>query len=520
MTEWGRRSFLAGAGALLPIAAGSTASATGAVPDALPAATVRPGDPRYADLVRGVNERWVGTPRYVRVANSAEQVRQAVQEAVNAGQRITVRGGGHCFEDFVFGAGVQVVLDVSAMDSVGYDPAHKAISVGAGATLFTLYQTLYTALGVTIPGGPCGTVGVGGHITGGGYGLLSRSLGLTVDHLHGVEMVVVDAAGRARTVVATREPGDPNRDLWWACTGGGGGNFGVVTRFLFASLPRPPAELLTHSTGWSWEGLTEASFHRLVTNFGAWHEQHSAPGSPYNALFGLLDLHAKTPFQSEIALATQIDATVPGARRMLDEFLAAMRDGVGVPTTTDDEPVRKPWMRATYAMSGGTWDFRIKSKAAHLRARHTPDQLAATYEWLATKEFPHAAALVQMVSYGGAINAVAPDATAVAQRDSVIKVLYQTYWSDPADDAANLAWIRGLYHRTYAATGGVPVPNAVTDGGYVNYPDADLSDPAFNTSGVPWSTLYYKGNYPRLRRVKTAYDPRNVFRHRQSIEPA
>jgi FAD/FMN-containing dehydrogenase len=65
----------------------------------------------------------------------------------------------------------------------------------------------------------------------------------------------------------------------------------------------------------------------------------------------------------------------------------------------------------------------------------------------------------------------------------------------------------------------VPVPNAVTDGCYVNFPDIDLSDPAFNRSGVPWSALYYKGNYPRLRQVKTKYDPQNVFRHNQSVEP-
>ncbi|MDW4911452.1 BBE domain-containing protein, partial [Streptomyces sp. ADMS] len=65
---------------------------------------------------------------------------------------------------------------------------------------------------------------------------------------------------------------------------------------------------------------------------------------------------------------------------------------------------------------------------------------------------------------------------------------------------------------------GVPVPNAVTDGCYVNYPDADLSDPQRNRSGVSWATLYYKGNYRRLQQVKAKYDPGNFFRHRQSVE--
>ncbi|HET9257222.1 MAG TPA: hypothetical protein VFO16_18765 [Pseudonocardiaceae bacterium] len=72
---------------------------------------------------------------------------------------------------------------------------------------------------------------VGGHVSGGGWGMLCRQYGLIIDHLYAVEVVVVDATGKARTVVATRERNDPNRDLWWARTGGGGNSFGVVTRY-------------------------------------------------------------------------------------------------------------------------------------------------------------------------------------------------------------------------------------------------------------------------------------------------
>jgi aclacinomycin oxidase len=82
-----------------------------------------------------------------------------------------------------------------------------------------------------------------------------------------------------------------------------------------------------------------------------------------------------------------------------------------------------------------------------------------------------------------------------------------------------VAWVRGLYRDVYAATGGVPVPDEVNDGSYINYPDTDLADPAWNTSGVPWSTLYYKDNYRRLQRVKARWDPRNVFHHALSVQP-
>lgn len=173
---------------------------------------VMPDDPRYADLVlRGQNRRYVGKPDHVDVVTSTEQVVQAVQKAVRDGKRIAVRGGGHCFEDFVDSSDVEVVLDMSRLADVDFDPRHRAFSIGAGATLEHVYRTLYYGWGVTVPGGGCLGVGVGGHFSGGGYGPLSRLHGSVVDHLYGVEVVVVDRSGRARLVTATRD--GPHRDL-------------------------------------------------------------------------------------------------------------------------------------------------------------------------------------------------------------------------------------------------------------------------------------------------------------------
>ncbi|WP_236594305.1 BBE domain-containing protein [Saccharothrix sp. 6-C] len=87
-----------------------------------------------------------------------------------------------------------------------------------------------------------------------------------------------------------------------------------------------------------------------------------------------------------------------------------------------------------------------------------------------------------------------------------------------AQDADQLAWVREFYRDLYATTGGVPVPDTATDGVGVNFPDVDLADPRWNTSGVPWHTLYYKNNYPRLQRVKARWDPRDVFHHALSIK--
>jgi aclacinomycin oxidase len=179
-----------------------------------------------------------------------------------------------------------------------------------------------------------------------------------------------------------------------------------------------------------------------------------------------------------------------------------------------------PWLHmTTWAGDGEGGDKttrRYKLKAGYLKRSYTDAQLATIYKYVTNTAFPSSGML--FVGYGGQVQAVAPGATAVAQRDVVMKAVFQTYWADESDDAANLAFVRAFYRDVYAETGGVPVPGDVSDGSYINYPDNDLADPAWNTSGVPWSTLYYKDNYPRLQQVKAKWDPHNIFHHTLSIE--
>ncbi|HUQ54653.1 FAD-binding oxidoreductase [Lentzea sp.] len=276
-----RRALMAGAGA---VAAGGLVGQGYAAAAETGAVRIGPGDVRYENLVRGNNFRFAGQPDEIRVATSAEQVVRAVDEAVRGGRWIAVRSGGHCFENLTASPGVRTLLDLSALNEVGYDAAKKAFVVQPGATLGQVYRTLCAGWGVTIPGGGCPEVGAGGHIAGGGYGPLSRRYGAVVDHLHGVEVVVVGKDGRARAVVATREKDDPNRELWWAHTGGGGGNFGVVTKYWLRSpdgrnvLPPVPREMVQHVTIWDWGQLTEEKLGGMLRNFGTWHERHRAPG--------------------------------------------------------------------------------------------------------------------------------------------------------------------------------------------------------------------------------------------------
>jgi hypothetical protein len=492
-----------------------------------PALDIRRGDLRHPGLSRGQNQRWVSDPERIRMPSTTEQVVDAVQVAVAGGKRVSVRSGGHCYEAFVDHPGTEVIIDLSAMPRIEYDPRHNAVMVEAGATVGDVYATLYKRWGVTVPGGSCYSVGMGGHVAGAGYGQLSRLHGLIVDHLYAVEVVVVDRHRRARAVTATRDPDDPNRDLWWAHTGGGGGSFGVVTRYWFRSpgavgtnpsrlLPAPPAQVWIHRVQWPWEGMTEQGLAALLRNYGTWHERNSAGDSPYAGLFARLELTTRPT--GPLYMIMQIDAGLPDAERLMNDFVASVDDGVAAPMEVTDRR-RLPWLHSTGW--SGLWvsspTERFKHKSSYQRKGFSDFQIGAFYRSLSETDHVHVGFAVSIASYGAKVNTVPPGATAQPHRDSVLKLLWGTSWSEAADDERHLRWHREFYRAVHADTGGVPVSNELTDGCFINYADVDLGDPRWNTSAVPWSQLYFKDNYPRLQAVKARWDPGDIFRHTQSI---
>jgi len=490
---------------------------------------IGPDDPRYRAVVdKRFNKRFSATPDYVRLASSTEQVVWAVEDAVKEGRRLVVTSGGHCLEGFVADPDVRVIIDVSPMKRIYHDAQRGAIAVEAGATVGDAFRVLYDRWGVVIPLGEYPAIGMGGHVVGGAFGFLCRQLGLAADYLYAVEVVTVDTSGRANSVVATRDASDPNRELWWAHTGGGGGNFGVVTRYWFRSpnvsggdpahlLPRAPESITTFKAEWSWSDIGEPTFLRLLRNHGTWCEQNSDADSPNASLWTLLQIHRK---QFGKIIVRGVSTAGADAERQVDDHLAAL--GAGLGALTGKEITRMSWLEFALnplpdLFAGPPGGVSAKVKDALLRRRFTDRQIAVAYDYMTRTDHDVMGGMLGLATYGGRINTVAPDATASAQRGAILDIACNVGWLDPREEAKNLAWVRAFYRDLFAETGGVPVPGDVYDGAFINHPDTDLADPALNTSGVPWHTLYYRDNYPRLQRIKAQWDPRNVFRHPLSI---
>ena len=490
---------------------------------------IGPDDPRYLAVIdKRFNKRFRASPDYVRLVSSTDQVVGAVQDAVSEGRRLVVTSGGHCLEGFVSDPDVRVIIDVSPMKRVYYDAERRAVAVEAGATVGDTFLALFEAWRVVIPLGEHPDIGMGGHVPGGAFGFLCRQLGLAADYLYAVELVIADEGGRASAVVATREMSDANRELWWAHTGGGAGNFGVITRYWFRTpgertddpatmLPAAPESITTFKAEWNWSDVDRASFLRLLQNHGVWCERNSGADSRYASLWTLLEVHRQ---QFGKIIVRGVSTAGAAAERQMDDHLLALSEGVSAPHRR--ELARMSWLEFALdplpdlfaAPPGGV---SAKVKDALLRKRLTDRQIRVAYDYLTRADHDVMGGMLGLATYGGRINTVAPDATASAQRDSILDMACTTGWLDQRDEAKNLRWVRTFYRDLFADSGGVPVPSEAYDGAFINHPDADLADPDLNTSGVPWHTLYYKANYPRLQWIKRRWDPRNVFRHALSI---
>jgi len=404
------------------------------------------------------------------MCRSAKGVAQTIDWVGDKNLPFALRSGGHCFEGF--SQSRSVVIDTRLMNSVQVD--RTALSVGAGTALGSIYRAI-SPQGLAFPGGSCPTVGVSGHTLGGGFGLLARSRGLACDALQAIELI--DPHGRTVEASATS-----NSDLFWACRGGGGGTFGATTRFHFKVAPIGPVTTF----GLSWR-LTRQQAVVLFCAWEAW-----APGAPreITALLrlskradGLISLHCFGQSEGSPSLLRK------ELTRLTDE--APLSEGPDIRTRSPMEAIDH---------FAGSWTYvsqYSKGKSDFVTAQ-LPDAgveaLIGEIEALAPGEV-----LAICDAHGGAVHDMAPNDTAFAYRTGTrFCVQYYTGWTKPQSGPAHMSDLRHVYAALRPWSGGA----------YVNYCDLDLVD---------WQAAYWRQNLPRLRAVKTAFDPGNFFQHAQSV---
>jgi hypothetical protein len=494
---------------------------------------VNRGDVRFDELKSARNGRWPADPAdgisSVALCLSSDDTAEALQRVISAGQRPTIRSGGHCYEDFYANNPNGTLVDMSMMNHVGDLPHDARYRVGAGATLGKAYQDLYKLYNVTLPGGTCDSVGAGGHITGGGYGFVSRLYGTTADWVTGVDILTVDSKGKValRTCTAKQDP-----DLFRACRGAGGGNFGVIIDYIFDKLPPAPREVMVSSMIFPWAEMTEDKFTKIVDAFGNYFATRGQDPETWG-LFAVVEAnHKASGFMRVSAQFCNPDGTCKDTK-VLDEFLAlfdAFKPSAVLPTPPLSKGsaegfgphmmTRVPW--AETGAAGGTrrGSTRAKYKSTCMKKNFTSREIRVFYKYL-TRIMPGvdlSHTVVEVDSYGGAMNRKAMlEETVAFQRSSIMKLQFQTYWADPAEDEGHLTWIREFYKELYsspevdAAHQGTPFPGENYEGCYINWCDKDMVDYVY------WPELYYGPNYEFLQQVKNKYDPNNVFHHAMSI---
>ncbi len=525
----------------------SEASGNGWVPGA-DFLVFHPESPSFQSLTQGFNGRWSApNARQIYLPLTEPGVASATERIFDEGygRHFKVRGGAHCYEDFVFNPGVEAILDLSLLNTVGFDGERGVFYAQGGANNFDLQHALIR-FGKTLPAGSCPTVGLGGHVCGGGYGVLSPLYGLTVDWLTRVSLVHL-RHGHPDAIQVGVESTGAEADLFWAHTGGGGGNFGVITRYEFADLPEAPLSADVQIYAWNWS-LVKRRGPGFLARIVRFFESLSATLGPQ--AFVILKLTHFDSGQIQLLVqnvhlagevATRHVGQGDGFKQLLaqaltshglDETASSIKSVAGHPSPFKPKSSQHfTWWEAItfYGASGGPMNGKYKS--AYMRQSFTDEDIRTIYRHLTRKMRDKGGrpvsmrdSLLQVDSYSGKINTIAREATAVWQRDSIYKLQYQTYWpieragegARPTGDL-NLKWIRDFYADIYSATHGIPDPAADAtgqlDGCYINYPDVDL-----NQYGLQKALqLYYGGHLDRLMRAKTTWDPLNYFNHAQSI---
>lgn len=391
----------------------------------------------------------------VRCAEPAD-VAESIAFARRYGVPIVSRSGGHSYVGASTRAG-GMVLDVRPM--AGITVGTGTARVGAGALLKSVYSVL-GARGRVVPGGTCPTVGIAGLALGGGEGLATRKFGLTCDAIQSLQLVTAD--GKIRTVDAHHDA-----ELFWACRGGGGGTFGVVTAFQLKTFPSPTFSSFRATWSWSNAGAVLRGWQNRMRAVGdsVWanlHLQTTSGGSRSAVVFGVTFDNDPTDQLAKLVAAVGKDPSGTSIRRNRKLGPLGGSDRVTFFAGSDvlKAPIPAAGIDAVLAVVN-------RAVAAKLQADAIFDPL------------------------GGAAGRVGPDATAFPWRSAFATIQWYAERGRTTTAAAE-KWVRESHASVRASSAGA----------YVNY-----LEPA-----RPGGSPYFGTHLKRLRAAKVKYDPGNVFR--------
>jgi len=419
-------------------------------------------------------------PALIARCHTPDDIGHALRFATEHGVFMTIKGGGHNIAGLA-ACDAGLMVDLSAMKAISVDPSARTAEVEPGVTLAEL-DAATQAHGLAVPVGINSTTGIAGLALGGGFGWTSRAFGLTIDNLLWADIILVD--GRQLRTSPTQEP-----DLFWAIRGGGG-NFGVVTRFCFSLHPLGPtvlAGLVVHPLD---QGRAVLDHLRdcaegAPKELSTWAVLRKAPPLPF--------LPAEWHGREIIALAMLYAGDVAAGERA-----TARLRGFGQPIADVVGPMPFTAWQATF-------DPLLTPGARNYWKSHNFSGLSdglrdALLEY--ASRLPSDETEIFLAHLGGTIQAVVDDATAYGARDAEFLVNVHGRWQAKADDDRVISWARSFYQAmTPFATGSA----------YMNFLTADEVD------RVPAA---YGKNFGRLATLKASYDPKNMFRANQNIAPA
>ncbi len=424
------------------------------------------GDAEYELLRKGFNKRIEKFPLIIALCKNATGVAEAVKYAGQNGLPIAVKSGGHCMEGFSCNDG-GMVINLSLLNKIEWIDGNN-IKVGPGCTLSNIYDEILPKRKI-LPGGSCAGVGIGGLTLGGGYGLLGRKFGLTCDSLQ--EVTMIDGQGNTRSSIN-------DKDLLWACRGGGNGNFGVITEMKFR-LNKAPASLQSYRFK---SYKVDAKKAKAVLQ--KWFEV--TPGLP-TGCFSAFVLNGKTIY----ILLTNADKHNAETQKVIDALSAVSEK------TTKTKP--QPITTALKVFYGRREPLFFKNASAGLYKNFADIEncIGKIIETVLTTP----GMIYQVNTLGGNIqNQAFEKESCFPHRAFTYFSELQTYWDSQKQEAKLLEKFQEV--QTLFINNGIKTQ-------YRNYPDIKFTN---------WQEMYYGANYLKLQQIKNKYDPANLIRHEQSIK--